>query len=179
MNKRRLHCLKAVFDFPLATVSEIAAKAKIPENQASINLRALQARGLITAVRKSRWTHYLPEADPLVEHARDTLEAIRCALAKRNSTTDTLITLRAFTHSRRLAILIVLQRQATATAEQLRAATDISLPAVWRHLATLCESGLVFHDADTDEWRLVAQHKRTLLAKRLLSIVSSPSSHNS
>lgn len=77
MNERRLRCLAAVLDKPGIAVKEVAVETGLPQNQASMNLRMLQARGLITARRHGKWLRYDPEPDPLVEHANAMLKAIR------------------------------------------------------------------------------------------------------
>ena len=170
-NERRLLCLKAILMQPLITVGEVAVIANIPENQASINLRALQARGLITAQRKSRWTHYLPSADPLVEHAALVLAALRKSLiTERQKERHVIALLKAFTHSRRLTILSYLQGTPRATTESLVAATHISRPAMWRHLTVLKKAGFV---GDEDEkWSLLRAKTTDPLAKALLSALA-------
>mgnify|MGYP001189133913 CR=1 FL=1 len=107
MNERRLACLDAVLKTPGLSVGEAAHEVGFPENQTSINLRALQARGLLTARRDGRWIRYFPEADPLVQHAAMVLNAVRREWQGRNGLKEKRLieTLRAFTHSRRLTIL--------------------------------------------------------------------------
>jgi DNA-binding transcriptional ArsR family regulator len=167
-NANRLACLRVVLKQPGLTVGEVARKAKIPPNQASINLRMLQSRGLISSEKRSRWTHYTSDADPFVEHA----EAVRDAFAveffkKRTDVSVVMARLRAFTHSRRLAILAVLSRAGRPVLpEALVAQTRISLPAVWRHLHVLETAGLVCQ-GDTG-WELLPEHKRTPLVKTML-----------
>ncbi len=149
----RLACLKVVFENPSSTVSEVAGSLRIPVNQASMFLRALQARGLIQAQRHSRWVRYAPFADPLVPGSRILLNALRRALiGGKYSEADIKRTLTGFTHPRRLVILAQLQKNRSVSFEELATATQISVPALSRHLSKLTARALVSY-AD-EEWRL-------------------------
>jgi DNA-binding IclR family transcriptional regulator len=167
-NANRLACLRVVLKQPGLTVGEIAQKTKLPPNQASVNLRLLQSRGLISSEKRSRWTHYTPDADPFVKHA----EAVRDALAaeffkKRTDVAVVMAKLRAFTHSRRLTILAALSRaERPLLPEELAAQTRISPPAVWRHLHVLEMAGLVCQ-GDTG-WELLPESKRSPLVQTML-----------
>lgn len=169
MNARRLACLSVVSETPGLSVGEIAETAGVPENQASINLRALQARGLLAARRDGRYILYFAEPDPLVKHAAAVLAAVRLELG--NGGSEKLIgTLRAFTHSRRLTILRCLALQSGATRETIMSRTHISRPAVCRHLETLRRAGLVFSTKD-GVWRLMARRRLSALKRALLGVV--------
>ncbi len=172
-NSGRLLCLRAVLEQPGRTVGDIAEKARISETVASEHLRALQARGLIQASRQSRWVHYAPKPDPLVKSARPLLAALRRALLTEGKSEAEIIpqsirTLTAFTHPRRLAILRQLQIVEWATAEHLSASTQISLPALSRHLSKLSSRQLV--DCEDHSWRLSRCSGR--LEKVLLSLLA-------
>jgi len=67
---------------PGETVGDVAVAAGLPQDQASLCLRDLQARGLIHASRESRWVHYFPSPDPLVASATPILAAVSNALLK-------------------------------------------------------------------------------------------------
>lgn len=172
MNERRLACLSAVLESPGLSVGDVAEEAGVPENQASINLRALQARGLIAARRDGNHIRYFSEPDPLVKHAAEVLAAVRRELKGGNGheTEQLRATLRAFTHSRRLTILNRLMCQTEMTSEAIVSATRISQPAVWRHLETLRNAGLVRTTKD-GRWRLAARRGLPALAKILLGII--------
>lgn len=171
MNARRLACLSVVSKTPGLSVGTIAEMAGIPENQASINLRALQARGLLAARRDGRWIRYFAEADPLVKHASMVLKAVSRELRNAGETEHVLETLRAFTHSRRLTILRCLMLQSGATCEVIVLRTHISRPAVCRHLGTLCCAGLVVPMKD-GAWRLMARRRLSALRQSLLDVVA-------
>jgi DNA-binding transcriptional ArsR family regulator len=171
MNERRLACLVTVLKSPGLSVGEVAEEAGVPENQASINLRALQARGLLTARRDGRWIRYFPEPDPLVKHAVAVLNAVGRALRTGHGGAEAITeTLRAFTHSRRLTILKCLTLRQGISGEGIVAATGISQPAVWRHLETLRRSGVVSVTKD-GAWGLAAKKKLSALARALLEVI--------
>ncbi len=170
-NAQRLECLKAVLNGPDSTVEEIAAATGLPHCKASIHLRALQARGLLTVRRHSRWAHYLPQTDPLVPSAAPVLTAMRRALVSAPLRENKILaTVTAFTHSRRLSILHLLtQLTAPQTEKALSATTRISPQALWRHMKNLETRGLALH---TDEGWLLSP-KPSCLAKALLAILAS------
>lgn len=172
MNERRLACLSVVLKSTGLSVGEIAVKAGLPENQASINLRTLQARGLIAARRDGRWIRYFPEPDPLVKHAATVLDAVRRELKGGNGyrTERLKATLRAFTHSRRLAILKCLTFQEESTCEEIVSKARISQPAVSRHMETLRGSGLVYATKN-GAWRMMARRGLSALARKLLDVI--------
>lgn len=173
-NERRLLCLKAVLLHPSLTVGEAAAFVNIPENQASINLRALQARGLITSQRQSRWTHYLPIADPFVEHAALLLATMRKTLTRGCPSERAVVTLlKAFTHARRLVVLSYLQKHPGALVESLVSASHISQPAMWRHLTLLHANSIIVNK--DGRWSLSPARTMPNLAKALLPAVTSAS----
>ena len=116
-NSRRLACLKTVLAHPDLTVESVAERTGLPEDQASLCLRALQARGLLQARRQSRWVLYRPEPDPCVPVAAPLLGALRHALLDDRLTEHEIRrSLTAFTHPRRLTILRHLQLAAPAPA---------------------------------------------------------------
>ncbi len=168
-NKRRLACLNAVLKNPGETVGEVAVYAGLPQDQASLCLRALQARGLIHASRESRWVHYFPSPDPLVQSATPILAGVSSALLKeRASDTQVIRCLTAFTHPRRLTVLRCLQRCSPLPFSVLASRSGISPTALLRHLTKLAERALV---AEGDEgWSLTPT--RTALADTFLSLLA-------
>ena len=170
-NPRRLACLRVVIEQPGVTVGEVSQEVKLPINQASINLRLLQSRGLVTCERISRWAHYSPVADPLVDHAAAFLDALVVEIASARSDLSGITTkLPAFTHARRLTLLAMLSRLAQpVTAESLVEMTHISLPAVWRHLKVLETAGMIY--AEKSGWSLLPERGRSPLVKTLLQVL--------
>ena len=166
-NPHRLTCLKAVLDHPSRSVEEIAAATRLPPNKASMHLRALQSRGLLCALRHSRWVRYSPHPDPLVPCAAPILNAMRAAL-RAQPEAHILLTLTAFTHPRRLTLLRHLQLCELAFEDSLSTATQISLPALWRHLKKLEARSLILHTSDG--WRLNEHQER--LSDTFLTLIA-------
>ena len=166
---RRIACLSSVLKQPGGSVGEVAAQARIPKDQASLCLRALQSRGLILARRESRWVRYWPEPDPLVLSAAPILAGLRRALVSEKLTAKRIIhCLTAFTHPRRLVILRCLQKKASMTFETLSQASQVSPPALYRHLKKLGERGLV-QESDVG-WALRLDHEQ--LADTFLMLIA-------
>ncbi len=168
-NPKRLLCLRTVFLSPSITVGACARSTGLAEWHVSEFLRALQARGLIQARRRSRWVGYIATPDPSVPNAAPLLKALRQALIDRSEPDDGVIrTLTAFTHPRRLAILAYLHRQPAPSCDALAAATEISPPALYRHLTKLASRGLV--TSGHGKVRLVTT--RNPLARSLLALLA-------
>jgi len=168
-NRRRLSCLKEVVLRPGESVGEIAAAVKLPQDQASLCLRALQARGLLHASRDGRWVRYFPWPDPLVPTAADVLVAMTRALTeKKLQDKRVLQCLTAFTHPRRLAILGSLLQRRVLSFPALVQRCHISSPALSRHLKKLVTRRLV---QETPEgWTLVSE--RDSLSESFLKVIA-------
>lgn len=168
-NRRRLSCLKEVVLRPGESVGEIAASVRLPQDQASLCLRALQARGLLHASRDGRWVRYFPWPDPLVPTAAEILVAMTRALTGNELQDKHIIQcLTAFTHPRRLAILGRLHWQGVLSFSVLMRSCRISSPALFRHLKKLQARGLV---QETPEgWALASE--REPLCESFLKLVS-------
>ena len=141
-NETRLRLLRAVLRSPGRCVRELALQAGVSPNLATIQLRHLQARGLIRAERVSRWVRYTADPDPLVVHAADILAAMRDALSgPRPNYKDVIACLTAYTHERRLRIAHALDHGVDGLPD-LRVACAISEPALRRHLHKLARRRL-------------------------------------
>jgi len=142
-NPLRLRCLQAVLRQPNRFVSALAQETRLPVPVASQYLRDLQARGLISVWRRSRWTFYGDTPDPLVDHAAPLLAAMRKSFADETFSMDQIHhVLQGFTHPRRLAVLRVLVTSSHPSSfAAIGHATGISAPALVRHLHKLeaCE----------------------------------------
>jgi len=168
-NPRRLACLKAVLKSPGACVGDLANLARVGEAQTSLALRALQARGLISARRESRWVRYFPEPDPLVPAAAPLLAAFRQAVLRDAEQSKVIMRcLTAFTHPRRLLLLRYLQKKGPLPFESLSKEVRISPPALYRHLKKLENRRLVRQQDGA--WTLC--HVREPLATSLLKLVA-------
>jgi len=148
-NGRRLACLNAVVLHPGESVGEIAARVRMPQDQASLCLRALQARGLLHACRDGRWVRYFPRPDPLVPTAAPLLAAMTRAVVDEKRTVKHLVhCLTAFTHPRRLDILLCLRQSASLAFSKLLRQSGMSSPALVRHLRKLQARGLIIERRD-------------------------------
>ena len=137
----RLNLLRQILGGGEPCVTELATAAGLSEPRASQELRRLQSRGLVRAVRRGRYLIYRPEPDPKVPSAKPLLAAARAALAAR-ADAETIRVAQAFGHDRRLAIVRAL-RQGPVPASALPAATGISAQALFRHLRVLQAGGVV------------------------------------
>ncbi len=168
-NKNRLNCLREVFKKPGLNVTQLARCLEVPDNHASLILRALQSRGLIRPVRHSRWVYYHPIPDPLVRSSGPIMFAMRKVLLREDKPESAIIhVLTAFTHSRRLAILAYLKLHKEQSVDVLSYSLSISRQALYRHLRKLEVRGFVRQTAGL--YSLIARNDalgRTLL--RLLT----------
>lgn len=164
-SEHRLELLRSVITEPGSTVSALAASTKLQESYASIELRKLNARGLIQARARGRYVFYWDEANPSVEHAGGILDALRAAFSAKTTNERIIQTATAFTHPRRIMVVKALGLGGK-TIPELSMATQISQPALYRHLNKLAARGFVkVHD---ERWRL--DDPRLPLAHTLLGI---------
>jgi len=142
-NRTRLDMLRLLFRKPGLTVSGVAQLLELSMPLTSLYLRALEARGLLSAHRKGRWVHYrLPSVEThgpaaaLVAALRQEFQHGRCS-------TEAIFKLgTAFTHPRRIEIFRALQPQPLSFI-QLQAATRLGGRALQRHLRKLHQRGFV------------------------------------
>ena len=151
-NVNRLRLLAAVSQGGPLAVSQAALRAGVPEITATLGLRALQSRGLLTSVRDSRWVRYAASPDPLVSHATDFLSVTTHALQQGETPATLAKAFTAFTHPRRVRIVQTLVRS-PMDADALSVQCEISPPALRRHLAKLSRRGVVTA-TNAHTWRL-------------------------
>ena len=164
----RLRCLKLVLDNLGITVETVAAGLQITEAKASLCLRALQSRGLLSSTRRSRWLIYSPETDPKVKAAQPFLDAVSTALHSRRISLDNIEkAVTAYTHPRRIVIVRLLNSSGPLNMFMLSDMSDISLPALCRHLQKLVNRQVVSETGNDYALRT----PRTALAQALLDIV--------
>ncbi|MBI2924191.1 MAG: helix-turn-helix domain-containing protein [Verrucomicrobia bacterium] len=142
-NRARLRIFRLLVQQPGQTVSAVAAQLQQPLSAASEYLRALEARGLLTARRVGRRVEYRPTAAPSGSPAHGLVVAMQSALQSESQTTETLFRLAtAFTHPRRIEIFRALKTQ-PQTLGEIQTATRISARALKRHLRKLEARGFV------------------------------------
>ena len=167
-NRARLRMFGLLVQQPDQTVSAVAQHFNLPLPVASQYLRAMEARGLLTARRTGSRVSYRVSEPEAAGPVSPLLEALRLAFQRESNPGEAIFKLAtAFTHPRRLALFRALGAGAR-TAAQLREATRISHDAVWRHLAKLEARGFVARRARTYE--LVSQ--RDGVARALARLAS-------
>lgn len=110
---------------------------------ASQYLRALEARGLLTCRRVGIVVEYRPSAITTEGAAGEILTALRQVFRRRMQSVEPLFKLAtAFTHPRRIEVFRAVKSGADSF-RKLQAATQISAPALSRHLTKLEARGFV------------------------------------
>jgi len=137
----RLELLKTILETPGLSVTDLARPAGLSHPRASQELRRLQARGLVQAVREGRFVTYRPVPDPKVPSAKPILAAAKVALAKRPMEENIRVA-QAFGHDRRLRIVRELMKGARGATE-LAVAAGMPEMALFRHLRVLKEGDVV------------------------------------
>ena len=137
----RLELLRRIIESPDRCVTELTEAAGLSETRASQELRRLQARGLVQAVRSARWLRYRPVPDPKVPSAKPLLGAMKAAFARGVADEQTIRVAKAFSNERRLTLVRVL-KEGPAGGEALRRLGGMSKPALFRHLQVLKAGGV-------------------------------------
>lgn len=168
--KTRLRLLWLLFEMDDLGVVALSERAGISEPNASIQLRVLGARGLITAVRKKQRVIYKPSANPDVRGAVDLLSALQACHQSGDSFKTIIRQATAFTHPRRIEIFSLL-RAAPCTLAELHEQTGISSPAISTHLNKLVARRFIKKSGD--RYRPMAA--RNALGRTLQRLVEEPS----
>ena len=144
-NENRLDLLRELLAGKDRTVAALASRTGMSEQLASVHLRAIGARGLITARPNGRWLYYSATPNPLVDHAEILIDTLRkCCMAKMDNE-QIIHCATAFTHQRRIEIVKGLHHKAMPFGE-LVFATQISAPALHRHLGKLLDREMLEHN---------------------------------
>ena len=164
-NETRLNLLRALFFCEESTVSMLAGKAGISISFASSQLRALGARGLVSARSAGRWVFYTAAPNLAVEHAAVIGNAIRVSCAIDAENRGLIEAATAFTHPRRIVIARCLA-EGEKTASELMISTHISTMALYRHLVKLTARRMV--EQENNRYRLA--RPENVLGQTLLAI---------
>ena len=135
-SETRLNLLWFLFSEDSLCVADLAQAVGISDHNASTQLRALSARGLITPVRKKRKVFYHPEVNTDVAHAETLLDALHLCFKTQMPHTTIIRQATAFTHIRRIEMVRALNRTPLSF-EKLNLATHIPPPALSNHLNKL------------------------------------------
>jgi len=139
----RLELLRRIINQPGQTVSELSRSLALSLPRASQELRRLQSRGLVQAVRKGLTVRYRPVPDPLVASARPILDALEQAFrASPPDNEPVRNTARAFSHEKRLAIVRELIRGPRSVYE-LQGLLRMPGMTAYRHLHQLENAGVI------------------------------------
>ena len=142
--KTRIELLRLVVDRPDLSVAELAAQLKISVPRASQELRRLQSRGLIQAVRTGVHVRYRPVPDRLVSTAAPLLQAMQETFRQFPPAADdqSLLIAVAFSHERRLALARLLLPGAMDI-QSLEEMAGLARNPLNRHLRILREGGVI------------------------------------
>ena len=141
-NTTRLRLLWAIFQEEGLCVDELASVTGTSRENATIQLRALNARGLIAPVRRGRKVIYQDEANPGVDGAEEILAALRQCCKKNIPIKEVFQQATAFTHSRRIALMKTIY-YAPGDFDEIMEASGMSYPALRWNLSKLEARGFV------------------------------------
>ncbi len=141
-SETRLQMLWLIFDEKELYVEQMAEWTGMSIPNASNQLRALSARGLISPRREKMLVLYRAEANESLEAAPALLEALRVCHEKSVSFKTLIRQATAFTHERRIEIVRELKGKELVF-QKLLEATGMSSSALSRHLKKLEARGFV------------------------------------
>ena len=147
-NRDRLNLLRLVaISKGEKGVAELAAEAGLPVPTASLYLRALNARGLISVVRSGPYVYYGTGSDRSLPVAISMQKAFRKLFALKElpaDWTDRLLPLlRAYSNPRREAIVRIIAMRQSLRYVELHMRSGICETSFLRHLGVLTAAGIV------------------------------------
>ncbi len=164
----RLKLLWVLFDEEELCVADLARRTGMGAAQASVQLRALNARGLIKSRRVKMRVLYSPEANEAVDDAVKLLEGLRQAHARHMAFKTVIRQATAFTHYRRLELVRILREEAKDW-EGLVHSTGMPTSSLFLHLGKLTARGFVVKSGE--KYKLA--RPANLFGQMLLQIVKS------
>ncbi len=142
-NHTRLKIVGLLLHEPNLSVSAVADRLRLPLSLASEYLRALEARGLLTASRLKQRVKYQPCPGTTSAPGSILLTALRADFRSQTQTVASIFRLAtAFTHPRRIEIFRAL-KGTPRTLDQLGVVTGIPARALRRHVGKLEARGFV------------------------------------
>ena len=144
----RLRLLWLLFKNEGLCIAELAVLTGISEQNASNQLRALNARGRITPHRKNLRVFYRPEPNTEVEHAQTRLDSLRACCEINMSFPSIIRQATAFTHEHRIHIVRALQEGPTSFSD-LHKRTGIPSPSLAYPLKKMEARGFVRRGYET------------------------------
>jgi len=146
----------------------MAGLTGISPHNASTQLRALNARGLITPRRENQKVIYRAEANEELVAAPALLEALHNAFAKKTPAKIIFYSCTAFTHERRIELARALA-EGPRTFGELRNHTEMSISALAHHLEKLSARGFVKEQEGLYRLRRLKDPLRRTLLKAVCS----------
>ena len=151
-NRDRLNLLRLVaISKGEKGVASLAAEAGLPVPTASLYLRALNARGLISVVRSGPYVYYGTGSDRSLPVAMSIQESFRRLFARKSMPTgctgNLLPLLRAYSNPRRETIVRLLRNFQPMRYSELRKLSGLCETSFLRHLDILTAAGIVESDA--------------------------------
>ena len=142
-NRQRMAIFYCLLQEPDQTVSAVAKGLDLPLSLASLALRALESRGLLTVRRVGRWVRYQCRRAQAGESNEKLVAALRQTFQRQPQPIEAIFKLAtAFTHPRRIEVFRALKNGPRSMVE-IQIATRISAPALVRHLRKLTDRGFV------------------------------------
>lgn len=151
----RIRLLRAVFEKPGQSVTELAQALGIGTSDASQELRRIQSRGLLQSSRDGIRVIYRLEADPQVPTAAPLLKALKSAFSEFPPERDEELRALAFglAYPRRIAIARALQTT-SQTELDLGNALRLSSYAVYSHVKILQNGGWIRRAGRNRHWAM-------------------------
>ena len=169
----RLELLQHLFEQGELCVSELAAMTGISPHNASTQLRALNARGLIALRREKQKVIYRAEANEALDDAPALLRAVCDAFTKQTPRRTVFRLCTGFTHERRIKLVHVLA-VSPQTFGELLSGTGMSGSALALHLEKLSSRGFVKKQAGRYHLRRVKNPLRHALLHAALAGTTEP-----
>ncbi len=165
----RLRLLWKIFQSEGLCVGELARATGASRENATIQLRALNARGLIMSTRRGKRVIYRAEANPGVDGAEEILDALRESFIAKIPLKIVFREATAFTHSRRIFLMktVILS---SGSFDELLETSGMSPIALRWNLSKLEARGFVKAHGDFYE----AGYPKNPLGKCLMRLVCKP-----
>lgn len=170
-NHKRLAIIQDLMRQPEQPVSGIAVRHNIKVSLASIYLRALNARGVLSATRRGKMVYYSVMPNPSIPWVCPLVHAMsKIFVQRRNSSALIYKHATAFTHPRRIEIYRALLLSGPLDKKQLAVKSGISRQALIRHLDKFQDRGFVVRCQQG--WMAITP--KDLFGKTLVMILSQP-----
>jgi len=168
-NTTRLRLLWKIFQAEGLCVGELALTTGASRENATLQLRALNARGLITSTRCGKKVIYRAEANPGVDGAEELLEALRESFNAKIPLSVVFREATAFTHSRRIFLMKTVSLSSGSFDELLESSGMSPIALQW-NLSKLVARGFVKERGDFYK----AGNPKNPLGKCLMRLVCAP-----